>query len=235
MDSQPRLRPILRRVAMVLVALVLFAPATALAGSDPGLTLTGEPTEEEAEEIMAQWARFLDAFGGFSDCMGPIEVRVVARAEDWYRSRDVGPIAAFYTFPPDAVIFIEHRKVVARNLLHEFAHHLDVSCDLGRGPTGDALRAAHGIPSGRGWYEGGTWGAVPAEAFAEAVLVFFGEATRIQIGAAAVEVVDGLADVLEPEVRARQQERVRAAVWRLLLVKEGESLPAGSWPGLYAL
>ncbi len=179
---------------LVAVILALIIPTTAVA-TESGLVVTGEPTGEELAEIEEQWGRFLTAFGGFADCMGPVEVRVVARAEDWYGGRNVGSIAAFYRFPPEAIVFIEHRKVVPRNLLHEFAHHLDISCGLGDSATGDTFRAAQGLPEQRGWMSGGSWAAVPAEVFAEAVVAFFDEPTRIDIDLEAVQIIDGLTRV----------------------------------------
>ena len=182
---------------LIAVLITLMIPMEAVA-AEPRLSVTGEPTGEELAEIEEQWERFETAFGGFSDCMGPVEVRVVARAEDWYGGRNVGSIAAFYRFPPEAIVFIEHRKVVPRNLLHEFAHHLDISCGLGESATGDTLKAAQGLPEQRGWMSGGSWAAVPAEVFAEAVVAFFDEPTRIDIGLEAVQVIDGLTRVPTP-------------------------------------
>lgn len=195
----------------LLLALVIasITPATAVA-ADSGLVITGEPTGEELVEIEEQWGRFIAAFGGFADCMGPVEVRVVDRAEDWYGGRNVGSIAAFYRFPPAAIVFIEHRKVVPRNLLHEFAHHLDISCGLGDGEMGVALKAAQGLPEARGWLSGPSWSAVPAEVFAEAVVEFFGEPTRIDIGPEAVQVIDRLTWASAPVVGTHRREPARA-------------------------
>ena len=198
-----RTRCVLPRLAralpglLIAVLITLMVPTEAFA-AEAGLSVTGEPTAEEQAEIEEQWGRFAAAFEGFAGCMGPVEVRVVARAEDWYGGRNVGSIAAFYRFPPDAIVFIEHRKVVPRNLLHEFAHHLDLSCGLGDSATADTFKAAQGLPEQRGWMSGGSWAAVPAEVFAEAVVAFFDEPTRIDIDIEAVQVIDGLTRVPTP-------------------------------------
>jgi len=211
-----RTRCVLPRLARVLPSLLiavlvtLMIPTEALA-TEIGMSVTGEPTAEEQAEIEEQWGRFEEAFGSFANCMGPVEVRVVARAEDWYGGRNVGSIAAFYRFPPDAIVFIEHRKVVPRNLFHEFAHHLDISCGLGESATGNTFKAAQGLPEGRGWMSGGSWAAVPAEVFAEAVVAFFGAPTRINVQPGAVRVIDGLTWAPSRVVGTDSQEQVLAS------------------------
>jgi len=211
-----RTRSVLPRLAralpglLIAVLITLMIPTEAFA-AETGLSVTGEPTAEEQAEIEEQWGRFAAAFEGFAGCMGPIEVRVVARAEDWYGGRNVGSIAAFYRFPPEAIVFIEHRKVVPRNLLHEFTHHLDISCGLGESATADVFRAAQGLPEGRGWMSGGSWAAVPAEVFAEAVVAFFGAPTRINVEPGAVQVIDGLTWAPARVVGTDSQEQVLAS------------------------
>jgi len=224
----------LRRLAAILVVamVLMIGLASPAFAEDPELTVTGEPTEEEFTEIETQWFRFLAAFDGLVDCLEPLEVRVVDRAEDWYHAKDVGPIAAFYVFPPDPMIYIEHRKVVPSNLLHEMAHHLDVSCSLAEGSIGDAFRIAQGIGDERGWFEGGTWSAVPAEAFAEAVVEFFGEPTQIDISSEAVRVIEAMTRVADAELRARDEQRVAASVPGTLLFGDMQTLqavPGGSF------
>lgn len=167
-----------------------YPEALAPPAIDPPMALTGEPTAAEAVVIEEQWRRFATSFGRYADCMGPIEVRVVARAEDWYSSRNVGPIAAFYRFPPEAIVFVEHGKVRADVLLHEFAHHLDISCGLGVGPVGETFRFALGLSADRGWTTGTSWRNVPAEMFAEAVVAFFDEKVSITLDPGAVDVID---------------------------------------------
>ncbi|MCB2222756.1 MAG: hypothetical protein KQH83_01175 [Actinobacteria bacterium] len=185
-----------RPVAAAVVAAVLAAASPAAASpaaAAPALVVSGGASPAEAAEIRAQWARFSGAFDGLAGCLGPIEVMVVARAEDWYGGRDVGPIAAFYDPLPIAMVVIEHGKVTPRTLLHEFAHHLDLSCGIGEGPAADRLRAAHGIPAGRGWHRGDSWADVPAEVFAEAVVAYLGERPAFEVGDGALEVIAGLA------------------------------------------
>jgi hypothetical protein len=227
---------IVRSLAVLIgaVAVVVLMAGTARA-TEPGLILTGEPTPEEEAAITAFWGQFAEAFAGFSDCMGPVEVKVVDRAEDWYGGRNVGSIAAFYRLPPVATVFVEHGKVNAPTILHEFAHHLDMSCGLGEEAAGAVFRTAQGIPETRGWLSGGSWKAVPAEAFAEAVVAYFEEETEIVIRPDAVDVIADLARVAEPEVREEQTRRVREAVTPLLRLSEGESMTVAPGHGIVAI
>ena len=227
---------LVRRAASVLGAsmVLILSLASPAFATDPELTISGEPTEEEAAEIVEQWQRFLSHFDGYADCLEPLEVRVVDRAEDWYHAKDVGPIAAFYVFPPDPMIYIEHRKVVPGNLLHEMAHHLDISCGLAEGSIGDAFRIAQGIADERGWFEGGTWSAVPAEVFAEAVVKYFGGSTQIDISRDAVRVIEMMARVTDAEVRARDEQRVAASVSGTLLFGDMQTLHVVPGGGFFA-
>jgi hypothetical protein len=198
-------------------------PPAALAPAHVGteLVITGEPTADERLLIEQQWRRFATAFAGYSECMGPIEVKVVARAEDWYSSRNVGPIAAFYRLPPAAIVFVEHGKVRPDVLIHEFAHHLDVSCGLGSGPVGEAFRFAAGITSGKGWMSGTSWKNVPAEVFAEAIVAYFDEKAVIDVDEDAVVVIDQMS--LTPDPNPPEPGLFQAALSTVTLLRAGGS------------
>ena len=200
------------------------------AAADPPLVLTGEPTPEETAVIEDEWRRFTAAFAGYSECMGPIEVRVVARAEDWYTNRNVGPIAAFYRYPPAAILFVEHGKVRPDVLIHEFAHHLDISCGLGAGSVGDEFRGAAGISAGKGWTSGTSWRNVPAEIFAEAVVAFFDAGAVLPIGSEAIEVIDVLSLAPDPTPPAPSLFGAIAADLPLLRIGGSGTVFPGSAP-----
>jgi hypothetical protein len=184
------------------------------------MTLGGDPTPEESVVVEDTWNRFAETFPGFEDCIGPLEVRVVEHAENVYGS--AFPIAAFYQFPPEAKIFVEHGKVSPRVLLHEIAHHLDISCDLGEGPVGERFRAAQGIPANRGWLSGSSWSSVPAEMFAEAVVAFMGGEPKIPITQEALEIVAELSHIPERAVVERNLAEVAAAVAGLRALTPGQ-------------
>jgi hypothetical protein len=181
-----------RLLSVLLGAALTAVTAPAFAAARPPLTVTGEPTPAERSLIEDVWDDFTDAFAPLGGCLAAVEVKVVDRAEDWYGGDDVGPIAAFYRFPPSSMVFVEHGKVNASNLLHELAHHLDVHCGLGAGPVGEEFKAAQGIPEKRDWLSGNAWSKVPAEAFAEAVAAHFGAGVSIRVTAEALEVVASL-------------------------------------------
>jgi len=183
-------------LALALVAGVLaLGQAPASATTRPGLMITGEPTPDETTTIDTLWREFTDRFAPQWSCVGPIEVRVVDRAEDHYSGRNFGSIAAFYRVPPDAIVFVEHGKVNGDNLFHEFAHHLDLSCGIGDSTHGREFRATLGYTSDSPWLRGATWATVPAEGFAESVIATFGETPAITTNRDALGIVWRLARV----------------------------------------
>lgn len=157
----------------VLTALLLVPVLPAVAADEaPGtLLIVGEPTAGETAEIDLQWNRFREAFPAAASCLGPLTVQVVARAEDHWPGTPPGAIAAFYW--NDEVI-IEHGKVNGENLIHEFAHHLDLTCGFGDSALGEAFQASQGFAADHDWYRGARWSDVPAEFFAEAVVGYLG-------------------------------------------------------------
>jgi len=187
-------------LAAALVASVTAMPAPASASS---VTITGEPTDAERGAITSLWNQFFGFFGPYQGCMGPVEVQVVARAEDHYPG-DVGAIGAFYR--RGGTVVVEHGKVNGTFLYHEFGHHLDLSCGFGSGNVGAAFKVAQGIPADQGWRSGSSWADVPAEAFAEAVTAVLGGGTSIAITAAASSYVRGLSAGREAAPAAPQPE-----------------------------
>jgi len=195
-------------VVLTILALTVASVAPAGAAPGPELTIGGEPTTAERETIEDLWGLFLDTFAAHWVCLGPLDVRVVDRAEDVYGSTQ--EIAAFYQFPPDAKVFIEHGKVNLDNLMHEFAHHLDISCGLGSGAFGRDFLRAQGLSVDRPWLTGPSWSAVPAEMFAESVVAFFGELPSIALTDGALAVAAGLADLPDSyEIPAAMSSRFR--------------------------
>jgi hypothetical protein len=176
---------------MSLVAVVVTGMTTpAEAANPPSLAIAGDPTEEEARIVSTQWGRFVDYFIPDWECLGTIEVNVVARVEDYYGGAAFGPIASFYRVSPRPAVFIEHGKVTVENLLHEFAHHLDLSCDIGGGQFAVMFRRAQGLPEDQPWLSGSSWDTVPAEHFAQATLVAFGlPSTKIAIAREAASLI----------------------------------------------
>ena len=148
------------------------AAGARILASNARLTLAGEPTPAEETEIVAQWDRLREAFPTAGECLGHLTVVVVASAEaEW--SGSIRNIAAFYR-PSENTVYIEHGKVRAEHLIHEFAHHLDFSCGFGSGAFGAAFLSAQGFAPNHAWANGAAWNDVPAEYFAEAVVGYLG-------------------------------------------------------------
>ena len=183
-----------RRIFTVglVTGLVLMAVPVGTAGAvqvpTPLLTITGEPTAAETSEIQAQWERLLAGFPSARTCLTPLTVEVVPSAEAVWGGGIQG-IAAFYRRSL-ATIFIEHGKVRAEHLIHEFAHHLDFSCGFGSGPLGAAFLEIQGFAADHPWAIGSGWRQVPAEHFAEAVVGFLGiDSVDLPVTAAAFTTV----------------------------------------------
>ncbi len=198
-----------RRAAAFTLAAALLVNTIPIASAQvagPTLAVTGAPTAEEQQIVIAEWSRFATFFSDW-DCMGSIEVRVVDRVEDFYPGRDFGPIASFYEFPPAAVVYIEHGKVNTENLVHEFAHHLDISCSFSELPMAALFREAQGLSPDGSWLTGPSWNAVPAEHFAQAVLVVFGiPSTKIAITPEGEAIIDSLGSTDRPLAQSEEPE-----------------------------
>ena len=203
MDLATRTRGLVA-VAAIALATAVATPAHAVAPSPiPAVEAVGSSrphidvqgaTSSELHTILASWDRLLGAFPRLEPCTGAVTVRVVERAEDHYGGPVTSSIAAFYRFPPEATVFIERGKVNADNLIHEFAHHLDLSCGLSGWQFGGEFLRAQGFPVSHSWIQGRGWSGVPAEHFAEAVVAHLGVADPdIAISATARRLVDGLA------------------------------------------
>ncbi len=208
----------IRRGAVIAAVTALLVTTTPAAHAQAPLvpTVTGDPTSAEWQVIASEWRGFASFFSEW-DCMGPIEVRVVERVEDHYPGRNVGPIASFYSFPPQATVYVEHGKVNRENLVHEFAHHLDISCSLGDLPFSEVFLAVQGFEDAHPWLHGSSWSAVPAEHFAQAVLVVFGVAsTKIPITPEAVALVGSLGVSYRPEIQASTPFENRSAAERMI-------------------
>lgn len=202
---------------MLFSALVLafgLAPARTADATviwSPTLEITGEPTSQEVAEIQRAWTWLNEAFPSSRTCMEPVTVHVVDRVEDHYSTPISFSIAAFYRYPPSSTVFIEHGKVKPEVIIHEFAHHLDVSCGFGHGDDGTAFLEAEGYDAGHDWIRGTRWSSVPAERFAEGVLTHMGvENVEIIVGTEALEIISRWA--------VDSRDVPREVAWRLVLV-----------------
>jgi hypothetical protein len=178
-------------LAVLLALLLLPAPsAQATVIWNPNLEITGDPTPAEVQDIQEAWTVLTAAFPSAATCMEPVTVHVVDRVEDHYSYPISFSIAAFYRYPPSSTVFIEHGKVRPAVILHEFAHHMDVSCGFGRSDHGDHFLEAEGYETSHEWIHGTSWYRVPAERFAEGVLMYLGvEEIEIVVGDDAIDLI----------------------------------------------
>lgn len=177
-------------LAIAIAVALLPAPADATVIWSPRLEISGEPTPDEVATIQRAWSHLTEAFPSTKSCMEPVTVQVVDRVEDHYSTQISFSIAAFYRYPPSSTVFIEHGKVRPAVILHEFAHHMDVSCGFGRSHFGAEFMTEEGFGPGHDWITGTAWSAVPAERFAEGVLIHLGvDDVEIDVGQAAVAMI----------------------------------------------
>lgn len=178
------------------------APArAAIFVNGDAVTVAGEPTPEEALEIMLQWNVLLEALPSARDCVAPLTVVVVDSAEEAWGG-GVSGIAAFYRRSQQTV-YVEHGKVRAEHLIHEFAHHVDFSCGFGTSGLGAVFLAAQGFTSDHEWARGSGWRDVPAEHFSEAVVGFLGiDSVDLPITAEAYAAVERFARGVQEPVAA---------------------------------
>jgi hypothetical protein len=189
-DTYLRVTKRLITTIALLAGLFVLAPAASASVLwVPDLDITGDPTATEHSIIRGTWTVVKAGLPGADHCLGEIEVMVVDRAEDYFTAGNYA-IASFYRGGPEPIIFVEHGKVTAANLAHEFAHHIDVSCDMGSTPLAADFLAAAGFSPNAAWYSGSSWGTVPAEQFAEGILAV------LDIGPLAIEVPAAAVDLI---------------------------------------
>lgn len=171
-----------RSLAGLLVALALVSCSTS-SFSDPQISFSNEVPADFREVATDAWTRFTTAFETRRDCLEPIRVGVAWEMDD--RAR----------YEPRTRLVVVRVPGTAPNLtaslVHEFAHHLEFTCDGQRPLRPRFLRAAE-LPQGSEWFRSDRYEDVPSERFAEAVVtVVLGRPSRIgvPVPAASVRVV----------------------------------------------
>jgi hypothetical protein len=129
------------------------------------------------------WTGFTTTFEARRECLAPVNVQVAWELGD--RAR----------YEPRARVVIVRVPGTAPNLtatlVHEFAHHLEFTCEGQRLLRPRFLRAAE-LPQGSAWFRAARYEDVPSERFAEAVVkVVLGRSSGIGVPVApdAVDVV----------------------------------------------
>jgi hypothetical protein len=171
-----------RSIAGLLVAIALVS-CSASSSSDPRLSFSDDVPADFREVATDAWTRFTTMFEARRDCLAPVNVEAAWELGD--RAR----------YEPRTRVVIVRIPGTAPNLtatlVHEFAHHLEFTCEDQRLLRPRFLEAAE-LPQGSAWFRSARYEAVPSERFAEAVVtVVLGRSSRIGVPVApdAVDVV----------------------------------------------
>lgn len=136
--------------------------------------------ESESNHVEGLWGEFVAGSPAHSACLLATPPRIVARA-------DMAPRAAYA--PASGTLYVKPGDVSRLVVFHELAHHLDFTC--GAADTiGDDLRVAQGISPSKAWWKDGSPVTWPAEYFANAVAISFGEESHHGVTEATVAVVE---------------------------------------------
>ncbi len=166
----------------LLGALLLVVGSRVPARPEP--TLAMDPSVAPDLQALAQetWARFLAAFPAQRGCIR--DVTLVA-------DPDLSDRAVYHV--PTATVRVKVPGSAARlraALVHEWAHHLEITCPAHRELRPAFLRSL-GLPVEAPWFQGQAWEATPSEIYAEAavelVLGSRSMPTKARVPSAAVE------------------------------------------------
>jgi hypothetical protein len=129
----------------------------------PVLVVADDVPSDVRALALDTWDRFVNAFPARRACIPP------------------ATLAHAWRFPDRAAYDPATRAVVLRvpgtvanlraSLVHEFAHHLESTCDAHESLRRPFLVASGEVPDAP-WFAGRVWEDVPSERFAEAVTVF---------------------------------------------------------------
>lgn len=149
-----------KRAGIAIVLAVVAASALSCASPRPSLRFKpGVPQDVQALTEVT-WERFLAAFPGRADCIAPVRVAV---AWGLGSPAEYDPVVGLVTVRvPGTAPNLE------ASLLHEFAHHLDFTCER-IGALRVSFLAAQGFAPNAPWFRGTTWETTPSEQYAEAV------------------------------------------------------------------
>jgi hypothetical protein len=161
-----------RSLAGLLVAMAL-AVCSARSSSDPQISFADSVPDDFRGVATAAWTRFTTTFEARRVCLAPVHVEVAWELED--RAR----------YEPEKRVVVVRVPGTAPNLtaslVHEFAHHLEFTCDGQRLLRPLFLRAAE-LPESSAWFRSARYEDVPSERFAEAVVaVVLGRSSGIGV------------------------------------------------------
>jgi hypothetical protein len=144
------------------IAAVLLLGASTAVARGPRILVPQDVPNEVTALVESAWASYLDAFPAKHDCIGTVELVLVANVpagEASYRYADHLVRIEIPTTPED----------FPESLAHELGHHLDRACGA-REEIGARLVVTQGLDRAASWDQGVLWHEIPAEHFAEAVV-----------------------------------------------------------------
>ena len=146
---------------MVVLALAVVIGLSACSDGVPELSHDETVPDDLRALADETWQDFLDAFPGRHGCITSPTLQAAWELES--RAE----------YQPDTAIMairVPGTPATLRSkLLHEFAHHLEFTCDEHGELRADFL-AAQGFSPGTSWFEGASWETTPSEQYAEAVV-----------------------------------------------------------------
>lgn len=155
-----------RRTTAVIVAigavglLALGAAADGAPTRRPTINFAVGVPEDVRRLAATTWGRFLDAFPARVACVPDV---TLATAWTFRSAGRYQPARRLVTLRIPGTA-----PNLSATIVHEFAHHLDYSCP--DRPLRTAFLAAQGLPTDARWRDGPSWGAIPAEQFAQAAI-----------------------------------------------------------------
>ena len=154
------------------------------ADSEPALGFADAVPDDLRSLATDTWQEFLEAHPAAADCIGP--ATLVAAWELDTRAE----------YRPDSatiVVRVPGTAPTLRNqMVHEFAHHIEFTCEEQR-ELRSTFAEAQGFSGSAPWFDGDTWETTPSEQYAEATVeLVLGRRPHhgnIQISAQAADIV----------------------------------------------
>lgn len=148
--------------SVALAALVALPGASRPDAAPPPLALAEEIPRDVGDLAEATWVRFVDAFPARRRCLAPVTVAAAFELDD-RAVYDPGRRLVTVRVPGTA-------PALEASLVHEFAHHLEFTCD-DHSTLRPSFSTAQGLSPNVSWFGGETWEETPSEQFAEATTI----------------------------------------------------------------
>lgn len=155
----------MRRVLILaLIAAAVAAVAFVVARPEPTPELHFDSSVPDDLRAVAQeaWDGFLVAHPARLDCIGPINMSAAWELDDR---------AEYHPTTATLVIRVPGTAPnLTGDLTHEFAHHVEFTCQEHE-ELRPAFLVAQGFPTSADWFEAATWETTPSEHYAEATSI----------------------------------------------------------------